>query len=121
MSLGPLPDVGMFDFRLLCRAYLGSKGLPVPTSRASAVTYGGVERVWRRRGDTKSDTQVAAAVADSYSSIAKVVTDVRRCLEAQAAKALLKKAGLTIHQIADAVTTYENDLVIPHDGDGEAG
>jgi hypothetical protein len=78
------------------------RGLYMP---ATVMLAAAAEGTWTESGSaiakSLSDAKLQAIVSDSFVSIGKVVSEVRRTLESQG-KPLLQKAGLTIHQIIDA-------------------
>ena len=78
------------------------RGLYMP---ATVMLAAAAEATWMECGAAVarnlSDQRLSGIVADSFASIAKVVTEVRKAIESKAAKPLLQKAGLTIHQVAD--------------------
>lgn len=79
------------------------RGLYMP---ATAMLAAAAEATWMECGAAVainlSDAKLAMTLSDPFVSIARVVTDVRQALSQKAAKPLLQKAGLTIHQVTDA-------------------
>ena len=79
------------------------RGLYMP---AIAMLTAAAEATWTECGSAVakclSDAKLTATTSDPYSSIGKIVTDVRKALEHKNAKPLLEKAGQSIHQVVDA-------------------
>ncbi len=79
------------------------RGLYLP---ATVMLAAAAEATWMECGGAVatnlSDPKLSGVLADSFVSIAKIVSVVRRALETKSAKPLLQKAGLTIHQVVDA-------------------
>src|SRR5262245_43411078 len=79
------------------------RGLYMP---ATVMLGAATEATWTECGaavaTNLSDAKLAATLADPYSGFAKIVSDIRKVLEHKNAKALLAKAGLSIHQVNDA-------------------
>lgn len=79
------------------------RGLYMP---ATVMLAAAVEATWTECGAAVathlSDPKLTGIVSDTFVSIAKVVSEVRKALEHKNAKPLLLKAALTIHQVVDA-------------------
>lgn len=73
---------------------------------ATAMLAAAAEATWHECGAAVAtnlcDAKLTATLSDPFVSIARIVTEVRQALAHKNAKALLQKAGLTIHQVVDA-------------------